>query len=262
FGKHFAGKLTPYLYTGRRYSEITNQYWNRNRYYSPALGRFVSKDPTGFAADVNLYRYADGNPVIYTDPFGYRSAAFGDFAPERIGEEFGPSGGIGFGSGYGMGSASLGAWLASLFDVPMVCNPSNPANQVFNNMGTAGGKGSSSTGNNSYSGESGSPNGPDDPNWGNNKGQNENTATGSWGKGSHDSALKSAQSHFQKHGSEVGAKDLAQYIRKAEEFKRTLRGSKNMGEVEGYTEGVIRFGKNGRYIDLAPDGSIISFGRL
>ncbi|MBU1108333.1 MAG: RHS repeat-associated core domain-containing protein, partial [Candidatus Riflebacteria bacterium] len=46
---------------------------NRNRYYSPALGRFTSKDPIGFAADVNLYRYADGNPVIYIDPFGFVS---------------------------------------------------------------------------------------------------------------------------------------------------------------------------------------------
>lgn len=44
--------------------------FNRNRYYSPALGRFVSKDPIGFAADVNLYRYADNNPIKYTDPTG------------------------------------------------------------------------------------------------------------------------------------------------------------------------------------------------
>ena len=70
FGKQFASKLTPYLYTGRRYSEITNQYFNRNRYYSPALGRFVSKDPIGFNGGMNLYRYADNNPVLFTDPTG------------------------------------------------------------------------------------------------------------------------------------------------------------------------------------------------
>ncbi|MEW6712075.1 MAG: RHS repeat-associated core domain-containing protein, partial [Candidatus Riflebacteria bacterium] len=75
FGRHFGSRLTPYLYTGRRYSEITNQTWHRNRYYSPALGRFVSKDPIGFAADVNLYRYADGNPILKTDPSGKSPSA-------------------------------------------------------------------------------------------------------------------------------------------------------------------------------------------
>jgi RHS repeat-associated protein len=44
--------------------------FNRNRYYSPALGRFVSKDPIGFNGDINLYRYAANNPLIYTDPTG------------------------------------------------------------------------------------------------------------------------------------------------------------------------------------------------
>jgi RHS repeat-associated protein len=70
FGKHFGSKLTPYLYTGRRYSAFTNQYFNRNRYYSPALGRFTSKDPIGFAADGNLYRYVLNNPLVLIDPYG------------------------------------------------------------------------------------------------------------------------------------------------------------------------------------------------
>ena len=50
--------------------ETTNQYFNRNRYYSPVLGRFMSKDPIGFAADINLYRYAANNPICFTDPTG------------------------------------------------------------------------------------------------------------------------------------------------------------------------------------------------
>ncbi|HNX77294.1 MAG TPA: DUF6531 domain-containing protein [Candidatus Rifleibacterium sp.] len=70
FGKYFADRLTPYLYTGRRYSDLTSQYFNRNRYYSPTLARFTSKDPIGFNGGNNLYRYADNNPVLLTDPSG------------------------------------------------------------------------------------------------------------------------------------------------------------------------------------------------
>jgi len=83
FGKHFGSKLTPYLYTGRRFSSFTGQYFNRNRFYSPALGRFVSKDPINFNGGYNLYRYADGNPVTYTDPFGL-SACYKDLVVRVI----------------------------------------------------------------------------------------------------------------------------------------------------------------------------------
>ena len=60
-------------FTGRRYSVFTGQYNNRNRFYSPALGRFVSKDPLSFNGGNNLYRYADNNPLKFTDPFGFLS---------------------------------------------------------------------------------------------------------------------------------------------------------------------------------------------
>ena len=83
FGKHFGSKLTPYLFTGRRYSSFTGQYNNRNRYYSPALGRFVSKDPISFSGGNNLYRYADNNPIIYSDPYGL-SACYKDLVVRVI----------------------------------------------------------------------------------------------------------------------------------------------------------------------------------
>jgi RHS repeat-associated protein len=43
----------------------------RARYYDPEVGRFISKDPIGFAGgDVNLYGYVGSNPVNWVDPFG------------------------------------------------------------------------------------------------------------------------------------------------------------------------------------------------
>lgn len=80
-----------------------------------------------------------------------------------------------------------------------------------------------------------------------------------WHEGSFSSPQKSAEYHFLKHGAEVGANDIDQYIRKAVEFKRRRKGA-DKAPIRGVLQGVTRYYKNGRYIDLAPDGRIISFG--
>jgi len=45
----------------------------RNRSYNPNWGRFVSEDPIGLAGGINVYAYANGNPVNYKDPTGLYS---------------------------------------------------------------------------------------------------------------------------------------------------------------------------------------------
>jgi RHS repeat-associated protein len=40
------------------------------RYYDPAAGRFLNRDPIGYAGGVNLYGYTAGNPVNGLDPLG------------------------------------------------------------------------------------------------------------------------------------------------------------------------------------------------
>jgi RHS repeat-associated protein len=42
----------------------------RNRYYDPQLGRFTQEDPIGLAGGLNLYGFAGGDPVNFSDPFG------------------------------------------------------------------------------------------------------------------------------------------------------------------------------------------------
>lgn len=44
--------------------------YRRNRYYDPASGTFTQVDPIGLAGGVNLWGYAGGDPVSYSDPFG------------------------------------------------------------------------------------------------------------------------------------------------------------------------------------------------
>ena len=42
-----------------------------HRYYDPGAGRFLTRDPVGYAGGENLYGFADGNPVNESDPDGY-----------------------------------------------------------------------------------------------------------------------------------------------------------------------------------------------
>src|SRR5438067_466379 len=60
-----------FMFTGREYFPELGLYEFRNRFYYPALGRFLQSDPTGFdAGDANLFRYCGGDPINGSDPFG------------------------------------------------------------------------------------------------------------------------------------------------------------------------------------------------
>lgn len=59
-----------HLYTGRLWLSEIGLYEYRHRYYDPSLGRFISRDPAGYAFGLNLYAYLNGNPMAFIDPFG------------------------------------------------------------------------------------------------------------------------------------------------------------------------------------------------
>jgi len=40
------------------------------RLYDPSTGRFLSRDPLGYAGGANLYQYCDGDPGEYDGPVG------------------------------------------------------------------------------------------------------------------------------------------------------------------------------------------------
>ena len=82
-----------------------------------------------------------------------------------------------------------------------------------------------------------------------------------WGKGSFSDKEATIKYHYNKHKEEVGADSLLQYLRKAKAFSKKLRGAKKR-EVTGATKGVIKYEKNGKYIEIAPNGDIISFGTI
>ena len=65
-----------FAYTGREYDIDTELYGYRSRYYSPELGRFISRDKIWPKGGLNGYDYANGNPLIHSDPTGEDVAAF------------------------------------------------------------------------------------------------------------------------------------------------------------------------------------------
>ncbi|HEX6746130.1 MAG TPA: RHS repeat-associated core domain-containing protein [Longimicrobium sp.] len=61
----------------------SGQMYMRNRYYDPASGRFTQEDPIGLAGGLNVYGFAEGDPVSYDDPYGLKVCLRGSAAEVR-----------------------------------------------------------------------------------------------------------------------------------------------------------------------------------
>ncbi|WP_319002075.1 RHS repeat-associated core domain-containing protein [Burkholderia cepacia] len=57
-------------FQGQYLDRETGLHYNLFRYYDPDVGRYISPDPIGLAGGVNLYQYANGNPISWIDPLG------------------------------------------------------------------------------------------------------------------------------------------------------------------------------------------------
>jgi RHS repeat-associated protein len=68
-----SGPSGPYTWFGTLAANgggSTGMLYKRNRYFDPVSGRFTQQDPIGLAGGLNLYGFADGDPVNFSDPFG------------------------------------------------------------------------------------------------------------------------------------------------------------------------------------------------
>jgi RHS repeat-associated protein len=62
--------LSTFLNWRGKYMDGTGFYYLGNRYYDPSSGTFLSCDPLGHAASMDLYSYCGGDPVNNFDPDG------------------------------------------------------------------------------------------------------------------------------------------------------------------------------------------------
>ena len=63
----------------------------RNRYYDPSAGRFTQEDPIGLAGGLNLYGFAAGDPVNFSDPFGLFAMDAEDLEEPQQGDRIPPA---------------------------------------------------------------------------------------------------------------------------------------------------------------------------
>lgn len=59
-----------YRFSTKPYDEKTGLYYYGYRHYSPTTGRWMTRDPSEEAGGLNLYQFANDNPLIYADPDG------------------------------------------------------------------------------------------------------------------------------------------------------------------------------------------------
>jgi RHS repeat-associated protein len=57
-------------FPGQYFDEETGLHYNYFRDYDAERGRYIQPDPIGTTGGLNLFLYADANPVVAVDPFG------------------------------------------------------------------------------------------------------------------------------------------------------------------------------------------------
>jgi RHS repeat-associated protein len=67
--------VNPIRFSGQ-YQDPSGLIYYGYRYYAPALGRWINRDPIGVTGGVNLYGFVGNNPISRVDPYGLTWALF------------------------------------------------------------------------------------------------------------------------------------------------------------------------------------------
>jgi len=85
---HTGSTSNNYLYRGEQFDPDLGLYYLRARYYNPATGRFMSRDPEDgtlrMPITLHKYLYADGDPVDGFDPTGRGLFEYGSLSRKIV----------------------------------------------------------------------------------------------------------------------------------------------------------------------------------
>jgi RHS repeat-associated protein len=60
----------PFRFSTKRYDDQTGSYYYGYRFYNPAIGKWMTRDPLGEAGGINLYGFVGNNPDNFIDLLG------------------------------------------------------------------------------------------------------------------------------------------------------------------------------------------------
>lgn len=69
-GNTLSKSLSPWTFSGKRHDAETGFVYFGKRFYAPSLGRWISRDPLGFADSPNRFAYGCNDPINNLDLYG------------------------------------------------------------------------------------------------------------------------------------------------------------------------------------------------
>lgn len=86
FGEEISSEqpLNPWRFSSKRVDPETSFVYFGERYYSPKIRRWITRDPINFEGGINFYAYVENNPLTYCDPIGCFALPTFDINPVSV----------------------------------------------------------------------------------------------------------------------------------------------------------------------------------
>ena len=268
-------------FTGKERDSETGLDYFGARYMSSAQGRFTSPDPVNHPAASknpaaflmnpqrwNGYSYVSNNPMRMVDPDGREEEeSWFEMGKRYLAAMFQPVSSVDAMTNPRVSGEQNAPWPTDSHEIAVAAtkDAGQRAELAFNVLSALDPTGAGQLGKSIMEG---SPGGvavaamgvmlPGGRSGGNIALSEAKQLVGGWAAGTFEKIGASIAYHFEKHGAEVGASSVWQYLRKAEGFAMNLKGASRTALENGAT----RYEKKGKYVILDQSKKILSYGSV